>query len=104
MDKYGELPLSLRAELAERLMRAEIIEDDLRRPLEAAPADRAIDLADDEALAGVDEVLHREISDIRAALHRIGKGTYSTCTKCGRKIGVNRLKTLPTASRCVKCM
>ena len=94
---------ALTARLAELMARAEDIEEDLRHPLEADSAEQAIDLADDEALIGVDLVLRQEAEDIRAALVRIDKGTYGVCAICGDDIAAARLDALPTATRCIKC-
>lgn len=94
---------ALRANLAELLMRANAVEDDLRQPLEADSSEQAIDLADDEALAGVDDVLRAEIHGIRLALLRIENGTYGSCASCGTEIAAPRLKALPTATRCIAC-
>jgi DnaK suppressor protein len=51
----------------------------------------------------VDEVLRREIADIRNALLRIENGTYGICANCGQQIGKERLEALPTATRCIQC-
>ncbi len=103
MSKYETLAKALKEQLSELIDRAEIIEDDLRHPLEADSEEQAVDLADDEALAGVDEVLRGEISAVRAALKRIDLGTYGVCTSCGAEISENRLKALPTATLCMDC-
>lgn len=52
-----------------------MIEDDLRHPLDADWSEQAVDLADHEALEGVDDVLRAEIQQIRLALLRIENGT-----------------------------
>ncbi|MDG2002742.1 MAG: TraR/DksA family transcriptional regulator [Novosphingobium sp.] len=93
----------LKSQLDELLTRAQVIEDDLRHPLEADSSEQAIDLADDEALAGVDEVLRHEISDIRKALLRIERDEYGSCASCGGDIREGRLEALPTATLCIKC-
>lgn len=110
MTKQGHIKMEakkaerlLRAQLDELLGRAKVIEDDLRHPLEADSSEQAIDLADDEALAGVDEVLRREIADIRRALLRIERGEYGSCASCGVDISEGRLEALPTATQCIKC-
>ena len=99
MTDYSELASQLRARLDNLLQRAEVIEDDLRHPLEADSEEQAIDLADDEALEGVDDVLRSEIGQVRLALLRIENGTYGTCAKCGDPIGMERLKARPIATR-----
>jgi DnaK suppressor protein len=103
MSAYQDLERALRARLAELIERAETIEDELRHELDADSSEQAIDLADDEALAGVDDVLRHEIADIRGALLRIENGAYGSCAVCGNDIAENRLKALPTATRCITC-
>lgn len=103
MNEYAGIAEQLRGRLANLLERAEVIEDDLRHPLDADWSEQAVDLADDEALAGVDDVLRAEIQQVRLALLRIENGTYGTCAVCGEPIGLARLQALPIATRCIKC-
>lgn len=103
MTDYSDIRAQLEARLADLLERAEVIEDDLRHPLEADSGEQAIDLADDEALEGVDDVLRQEIGQIRLALLRIENGTYGSCSRCGRKIARARLEARPIASHCIEC-
>lgn len=92
MDHYSDIAASLRLRLAALNERSGEIEDDLRQPLDADFAEQAIDLADDEALEGVDTVLRAEAHQIRLALARIDNGTYGTCTNCGETISPGALK------------
>lgn len=103
MNDYTAIRTQLQDRLAGLLERTEIIEDDLRHPLDADSSEQAIDLADDEALEGVDEVLRREIQQIRMALLRIENGTYGTCANCGKEISRARLEARPIATRCIEC-
>ncbi len=103
MAGNNELRKTLELKLSELLGRSQVIEDDLRNPLEADSSEQAIDLADDESLAGVDEVLRREIHEIRLALVRIEDGSYGTCMECGDPIRPERLEALPTATKCINC-
>jgi len=103
MRDYTAITGRLRARLAELDARACAIEDDLRRPLDADFSEQAIDLADDEALEGVDEVLREEARQIRLALARIANGTYGTCANCGADIPAERLAAQPVATRCMAC-
>ena len=103
MNPHDAIADKLRTRLEDLEDRATEIEDDLRHPLDADSAEQAVDLADDEALAGVDDVLRREIAQIRAALLRIENGTYGSCTKCGDDISAARLEAQPTATRCIDC-
>lgn len=43
------------------------------------------------------------LGKIRTSLSKIKKGTYGKCEKCGKTIGKNRLKALPTATLCLSC-
>ena len=103
MTDYSDIGEQLRKRLDDLLERAEVIEDDLRHPLYADWSEQAVDLADDEALEGVDDVLRAEIQQIRLALLRIDNGTYGTCAKCGKEIRRERLEARPIATRCIDC-
>lgn len=103
MTEYSDIREKLQNRLGDLLERAEVIEDDLRHPLEADSSEQAVDLADDEALEGIDEVLRHEIAQIRMALLRIENGTYGTCGQCGKQIARKRLEARPIATRCIDC-
>ena len=103
MTDYSDISTKLQTRLKELLERARVIEDDLRHPLDADWEEQAVDLADDEALEGVDDVLRAEIQQIRLALLRIDNGTYGTCAACGDEIPKARLEARPIATRCIKC-
>jgi len=103
MTDYSEIRSQLEKRLADLLERAEVIEDDLRHPLDADSGEQAIDLADDEALEGVDDILRQEIVQVRLALLRIANGTYGTCSQCGKPIDRKRLEARPIATRCIAC-
>ncbi len=103
MEKYGQIAARLEARLAELTTRAEGIEEDLRSPLDADFAEQATQLADDEALEGVDGLLRAEAAQISAALGRIAAGTYGTCAGCGAQIARERLEAQPVATRCTDC-
>jgi RNA polymerase-binding transcription factor DksA len=103
MEDYRDIAARLEVRLAELAARIEGIEQDLRQPLDDDYADQAIELADDEALEGVDEVLRAEAAQLRAALTRIADGTYGTCGNCGAQIARARLEVQPVATTCVKC-
>jgi len=103
MDDFADIATKLRERLAELIERADDIEEDLRQPLDADFSEQAVDLADDEALEGVEGVLRAEAQQVRAALARIDNGTYGTCANCGDTIPRERLEARPIATRCVKC-
>lgn len=65
----------------------------------------------DVALTSVERELSSElggvfsntIAEIDHALERLADGTYGICEECGRHIVFERLRTLPSASLCVRC-
>ena len=40
---------------------------------------------------------------VDGALERIEAGTYGACTNCGKAVGVDRLKAMPAAGKCIEC-
>jgi DnaK suppressor protein len=103
MSDFADIAERLRARLAELNEQADIIEEDLRGPLDADFSEQAMDLADDEALEGVDDVLRAEARQIALALQRIANRTYGVCANCGADIPAERLEVQPVATRCVAC-
>lgn len=57
----------------------------------------------DEVLEATGKAGKAEITRIRAALQRIGEGTYGTCVRCGEPIAEARLDLLPWTPLCRKC-
>lgn len=45
----------------------------------------------------------RELRDIDRARERMVQGTFGTCIDCGERIVFERLKSYPTAKRCLIC-
>jgi RNA polymerase-binding protein DksA len=59
-----------------------------------ATFDREFDLGLEEDAEGV-------LAAIDGALQRIERGTYGICERCGREIGVERLRVVPYATLCI---
>ena len=77
---------------------------ELREPLSADSEERATDLENQDALAGIENSQIHEMQQIEKALkRRIADGTYGVCTQCGADIDSKRLKALPDATRCISC-
>lgn len=49
------------------------------------------------------EILQSRLQAVEEALERIQRRTYGTCIDCRRPIPQKRLKTVPSAARCVSC-
>lgn len=103
MTAHSAIADKFEARLNSLLERTEVIEDDLRHPLDADWSEQGVDLADDEALKGIDDALRDEIQQIRLALLRIQNGTNGTCAKCGNDISQERLEARPIATRSIDC-
>jgi|GEM_PF-1472468 DnaK suppressor protein len=41
---------------------------------------------------------------LRKALRKIDTGKYGYCEKCGERIEIERLKVVPSAELCIKCI
>jgi DnaK suppressor protein len=53
-------------------------------------------------LSLIDGLRHR-LDDVRAALHRVERGIYGRCERCGKEISPERLEAVPTARLCIVC-
>lgn len=83
---------------------------EFRREDEPDVAGGPIPSTDDLPNAGADEVEiglivseERLLAEVTAALDRIAAGRFGVCTDCGRRIGKDRLDTLPYARQCIRC-
>ncbi|MGH8545358.1 MAG: TraR/DksA family transcriptional regulator [Gammaproteobacteria bacterium] len=45
----------------------------------------------------------QKVREIDGALDRMAAGIYEKCGRCGREIGVDRLRALPTTTLCINC-
>ncbi len=43
------------------------------------------------------------LEELDDALQRINDGSYGSCVKCGKEIGLKRLQALPYARLCITC-
>jgi RNA polymerase-binding protein DksA len=64
-------------------------------------ADSATETFMRELDGGLEENAEHLIAEIDAALARIDDGSYGTCERCGRAIGVDRLHAVPWARLCI---
>ncbi len=94
---------TLEARLRELNERVEEIDEDLSEHEEDDSEDRATEIAGDEVLEELGSAGLREMQQIRSALKRLDKGTYGTCTRCGKKIADRRLRAVPEAALCIDC-
>lgn len=93
----------LRARSRELYARLHRIDDDLGRQKNPDSADRALEAENDEVLEELGEAGETELRAIDAALARIAKGSFGTCTKCGAAISPERLAAVPHTPFCQDC-
>lgn len=62
--------------------------------------DNAAEVAVFESNLSLEETLEQSLEMINKALVKIDDDTYGLCVKCGQPIEEERLKIMPTATRC----
>jgi DnaK suppressor protein len=72
-------------------------------PLEADFAEAVDERANLPVLDELEGALGERLSQIDHALHRIEAGVGDCCEVCGQPIGIQRLRAMPDATRCVAC-
>ncbi len=90
-----------RSELARKLM---VYEDSLDAARSKDWQDRATEQENDEVIEGLGVSGMQELQMIDAALHRVDGGIYGECLNCGEDISLKRLRAVPQATLCIKCM
>ena len=95
--------LARRQALSERERRAETDAQHRLDPLPADSGERALQVENDETLAGIAAAAHGDITAIDSALARLALGTYGVCARCGKHIATARLKAIPHAVTCPEC-
>ncbi len=99
-DSYRRQLLRRLKDLGQRL---DGIEEELLTHSDPDWEEQAVEREGDEVLESLGAAGQKEIAQIRAALGRITEGSYGTCTRCGEKIGDDRLAALPETPLCRTC-
>ena len=63
----------------------------------------ADDLRDDSVRRALSIAASAALSEIEAALDRLGRGVYGDCVGCGTPIPAGRLDVLPMVALCMAC-
>lgn len=103
MSQTAAAKARLEAQLAELEGRRERIHQDMDEPLSRDLSEQAIEMEDDQSLAGQAALITREIASVKRALTRIEQGTYGECVRCGSEISAKRLEARPEAALCFAC-
>ena len=48
-------------------------------------------------------LMNQRLTQVQAALKRLGEGMYGICARCGNDINPERLKAIPYTTFCVNC-
>lgn len=99
-ERYREALMQRLHQLDARL---HAIEAELDAPKERDWEEAATEREGDEVLERLGLSGEAEIARIRAALERIRRNTYGTCTLCGEQISAARLDVLPETPLCRQC-
>lgn len=94
---------ALETRLRELGARLEAIEEELDSHQNPDWEELATERETDEVLQATGSAGLNEISMIRAALRRIGEGSYGDCARCGAPIAEARLDLLPWTPLCRGC-
>ena len=73
-------------------------------PLEADIDDQSISLQNNEVEDFLSDLELKELNLVNKALSRVKEGTYAKCSVCNDPISEKRLKALPYATLCIRCM
>jgi len=103
MPELKNIKLNLEKRLAELSERAGDIDEELGQRGDDDWAENAKEAEDDEVLEKMGGLAVTEIRQINAALTKIEKGNYGTCSDCQQTIAVKRLEALPYATLCISC-
>ncbi|MBI3963744.1 MAG: TraR/DksA C4-type zinc finger protein [Candidatus Kerfeldbacteria bacterium] len=66
------------------------------------PDENATEVSDFQDNLSIERKLEEALGRVRRALKAIEKGTYGTCTKCGKPISSQRLAAMPSVTRCIE--
>lgn len=94
---------ALEKRLIELGARLEAIEEELDSHQNRDWEELATERESDEVLEATGNAGLAEITQIRAALKRIGDGSYGTCVRCSEPIAEARLDLLPWTPLCRTC-
>lgn len=83
--------------------RLERITENLRRGVDPDSKERAKEMEDNEVIDALGNEARSEVAKVSAALRRLDRGEFGTCTMCGTAIDHARLLACPYAEDCIDC-
>jgi RNA polymerase-binding protein DksA len=91
------------AEILEKIRRARAESMDVGRSSFAEVGDLVSASVEKEKAFEYGEAGVNAMREIATALEKLKGGTYGTCERCSKPIGLKRLQAMPSARLCVKC-
>jgi RNA polymerase-binding transcription factor DksA len=96
--------LERRRDLLARSRHADESAQELLEEREPDWEDRAAHLRDAYDLEHLGENERAQLARVQLALERLAEGTWGTCLVCDRPISQPRLRAVPEATRCARCV
>lgn len=92
-------------QLAEQLAGLEASDPKERelRLAESESGDNSSEAEEGGKIAALKEIVGGRLYKVKVALHKLRRGSYGICDRCGKKIDPARLKAMPEARYCIKC-
>lgn len=103
MTIIKEIESHLKARQSELLVRLEAVKKDVTAAHSADWSEQAQERQNDEVIQAIGNESRDELNKVSLALERIASGDYTTCTRCGDDIAIDRLKAVPYTSLCFRC-
>jgi RNA polymerase-binding transcription factor DksA len=103
LETFRRTLLQRHHSLMERRQHALAAEDDLLIEPELDPEDTAAVGSAAALLDSLGETERLALFRVEAALDRIQRGGYGSCSKCGEIIDAERLRAVPDADQCGGC-
>ncbi len=100
---YEDLKKELEQRLADMQARLTSIKREVTQEYSGDSAEQAQERENDEVVDAIGNETRLSIRVIQSALEKIDEGTYGSCESCGEDIGLERLRAVPEATRCVAC-
>ena len=94
----------LRTEFSERLERIRHDRHHVEGPVSADFKEQVTERETDEVLARLETTTQADLRQIDHALQRVEAGLYPVCERCGERIEMERLRAMPHATVCTRCV
>ena len=99
----ADIAAELEARRDELLARLEKVKSDVTSQHSADWSEQAQERQNDEVIEAIGNESREELNKVSLALERIASDEYTTCSRCGGDINIDRLKAVPYTSLCIDC-